>query len=219
VRKRLLAALATAAAVAGVAPGVAEAHGLVQRQQLPIPQWLFAWAAAAVLVISFFALVVLWPQPRLEQHLFLRQRYAFFCGRHHPLFGRTGLAEGDLQSENFVSFTSDQIGGMLSPLTIFRDQQGFSGRIVASSSSLEEVRRLVIAGFGLGCLPVHVVAEDVKNGLLWRLPPDEGIADVDIHLLWHREQKMSRAERVFIESLLGRLASAADDAGSPGSSY
>ncbi|MGH8408350.1 MAG: substrate-binding domain-containing protein, partial [Pseudomonas sp.] len=118
----------------------------------------------------------------------------------------TGLAEGDLQSENFVSFTSDQIGGMLSPLTIFRDQQGFSGRIVASSSSLEEVRRLVIAGFGLGCLPIHVVAEDVKHGLLWRLPPDEGITDVDIHLLWNREQKMSRAETVFIESLSARLA-------------
>lgn len=75
------------------------------------------------------------PQPRLEQHLFLHQRYGFFCGKHHPLFGRSGLAEGDLQSENFVSFTSDQIGGMLSPLTIFRDQQGFSGRIVASSSA------------------------------------------------------------------------------------
>ncbi|WP_028064818.1 hypothetical protein [Solirubrobacter soli] len=59
--------LAAAAAVALLVPGVAEAHGLVQRQQLPIPQWLFAWAAAAVLVISFFALAVLWPQPRLEQ--------------------------------------------------------------------------------------------------------------------------------------------------------
>src|SRR5262249_8203241 len=44
-----------------------DAHGLVQRQQLPIPQWLFAWAAAAVLVISFFALAVLWREPRLEQ--------------------------------------------------------------------------------------------------------------------------------------------------------
>ena len=43
-------------------------------------------------------------------------------------------------------------------------------------------------------------------GLLWRLPPDEGIADVDIHLLWNREQKMSRAETVFIERLSGRLA-------------
>jgi hypothetical protein len=49
------------------APAVAEAHGLVQRPPLPIPQWLFAWAAAAVLVISFFALAVLWPTPRLEQ--------------------------------------------------------------------------------------------------------------------------------------------------------
>jgi len=39
------------------------------------------------------------PQPRLEQHLFLHQRYGFFCGKHHPLFGRSGLAEGDLQSE------------------------------------------------------------------------------------------------------------------------
>jgi hypothetical protein len=48
-------------------PAVAEAHGLAQRPPLPIPQWLFAWAAAAVLVISFFALAVLWPTPRLEQ--------------------------------------------------------------------------------------------------------------------------------------------------------
>jgi DNA-binding transcriptional LysR family regulator len=148
------------------------------------------------------------PQPRLEQRLFLRQRYGFYCGRHHALFGRDRLNESDLQSENFVSFTSDQIGGMLSPLTIFRDQQGFSGRIVASSPSLEEVRRLVIAGYGLGCLPEHVVAEDERNGLLWRLPPHEGIADVDIHLLWNREQKMSRAESVFIESLGQRLQEA-----------
>ncbi|WP_409302702.1 LysR family transcriptional regulator [Pseudomonas sp. KCJK8993] len=141
------------------------------------------------------------PQPRLEQRLFLRQRYAFFCGKHHPLFGRADVAEGDLQRENFVSFTSDQIGGMLSPLTIFRDQQGFSGRIVASSPSLEEVRRLVIAGFGIGCLPEHVVAADVDSGLLWRLPPHEGIADVDIHLLWNREQRLSRAEALFLERL------------------
>ncbi|AXI62577.1 LysR family transcriptional regulator [Pseudomonas kribbensis] len=146
------------------------------------------------------------PQPRLEQRLFLRQRYAFFCGKHHALFGRQDIGEGDLQRENFVSFTSDQIGGMLSPLTIFRDQQGFSGRIVASSPSLEEVRRLVIAGFGIGCLPEHVVAADVEAGLLWRLPPHEGIADVDIHLLWNRDQRMSRAETLFIERLQACLA-------------
>ncbi|HWH43533.1 MAG TPA: hypothetical protein VNT32_02265 [Thermoleophilaceae bacterium] len=41
-------------------------HGLVQRADLPIPEWLFGWAAAVVLVVSFVALAVLWPQPRLE---------------------------------------------------------------------------------------------------------------------------------------------------------
>jgi hypothetical protein len=77
--------LAAAVAVALLTPGVAEAHGLVQRQQLPIPQWLFAWAAAAVLVISFFALAVLWPQPRLERDDW------------RPLLGGRGFAALPLQ--------------------------------------------------------------------------------------------------------------------------
>ena len=48
------------------APEPALAHGLVGRQDLPIPKWLFGWGAAAVLVASFVGLAVLWPKPRLE---------------------------------------------------------------------------------------------------------------------------------------------------------
>jgi hypothetical protein len=48
-------------------PAPASAHGLVQRADLPIPEWLFGWAAAAVLVVSFAALALLWPRPRLER--------------------------------------------------------------------------------------------------------------------------------------------------------
>jgi hypothetical protein len=60
------AATALAAAAVAVLPDAALAHGLVGRQDLPIPRWLFAWGAAVVLVISFVALAVLWPRPRLE---------------------------------------------------------------------------------------------------------------------------------------------------------
>ena len=42
------------------------AHGLVGRTDLPIPEWLFGWAAAIVLIVSFVALAVLWPEPTLE---------------------------------------------------------------------------------------------------------------------------------------------------------
>jgi hypothetical protein len=66
VRRRTLVSLLIAATVPAVLPASASAHGLVQRSNLPIPEWLFGWAAAIVLVISFVALAALWPKPRME---------------------------------------------------------------------------------------------------------------------------------------------------------
>ena len=60
-------ALAVSGAALLGAPASAQAHGLVQRTNLPIPEWLFGWAAAIVLVVSFAALAVLWPTPRLQE--------------------------------------------------------------------------------------------------------------------------------------------------------
>jgi len=65
--RRFAGIFAAALAAPVLLPAAASAHGLTQRPVTPIPQWLFAWAAAAVLVISFFALAVLWREPRLEQ--------------------------------------------------------------------------------------------------------------------------------------------------------
>jgi len=42
------------------------AHALASRQDLPIPAWLFAWAASIVLIASFFALSAAWREPRFE---------------------------------------------------------------------------------------------------------------------------------------------------------
>jgi hypothetical protein len=65
-RRRAWLALLVAGAL-GAFPAAAEAHGLAQRSNLPIPDWLFGWAATIVLVASFAALAALWPTPRLEQ--------------------------------------------------------------------------------------------------------------------------------------------------------
>jgi hypothetical protein len=42
------------------------AHALVARKDLPIPAWLFAWAASIVLIVSFFALSAAWREARFE---------------------------------------------------------------------------------------------------------------------------------------------------------
>lgn len=66
------------------------AHGLVGRTDLPIPEWLFGWAAAVVLVISFAALAVLWPKPELQEE---RGRRLFRVPRlADPLLGLIGVA-------------------------------------------------------------------------------------------------------------------------------
>ncbi len=63
----VLGVVGASVAALGLLPASAAAHGLAGPRSLPLPEWLFAWAAAIVLVVSFVGLSVLWPRPRLAQ--------------------------------------------------------------------------------------------------------------------------------------------------------
>jgi hypothetical protein len=90
-RRRLLVLLVLlAAGLAVVLPDAALAHGVVGREDLPIPKWLFGWAATAVLVASFVGLAVLWPTPRLER--LAERRLASVPKLLDPLCGAIGVA-------------------------------------------------------------------------------------------------------------------------------
>jgi hypothetical protein len=79
-------------ALGAVAPDAVLAHGLVGKQDLPIPRWLFAWGAAVVLVVSFVALAVLWPQSRLERAGDDGRRLLRLPALAQPLCGFIGIA-------------------------------------------------------------------------------------------------------------------------------
>jgi hypothetical protein len=71
-------------------PALASAHGIQLVTNLPIPEWLFAWATAIVLVVSFVALATLWPTPRLDPpHERAWLRYPHWLD---PLCGAIGVA-------------------------------------------------------------------------------------------------------------------------------
>lgn len=69
-RARVVVSVAAVAALVGALAPTAQAHGLTVRADIPIPIWLFAYAAAVVLVISFVGLAVLWRTPVLEADRF-----------------------------------------------------------------------------------------------------------------------------------------------------
>jgi hypothetical protein len=50
-----------------VTPRLPLAHGIGGIRDLPVPAWLFFYAASIVLVVSFIALAVLWRRPLLER--------------------------------------------------------------------------------------------------------------------------------------------------------
>ena len=95
------------------------------------------------------------PHPRLQYEHFFREHFGFFCGPRHRLFGRRGLALSALRGEAFVSFKTDQLSDALRPVALLRESTGLGGRIVGTSSHLEEVRRMIVSGLGIGPLPIH----------------------------------------------------------------
>ena len=137
-------------------------------------------------------------------HLYT-EHFGFFCGPTHPLFGRKGLNLRDLREERSVSFNTDQLHDVLRPIAMLRARASFTGEPVGVSNNLEEVRRMVIAGLGIGPLPIHVVTRDLADGLLWRLPPYEDPPAVDVSVVRHPANRLSRAEQAFWSLLSERI--------------
>ncbi len=143
---------------------------------------------------------------KLEYDIFYREFFGFYCGPTHPLFGRQHLRPGDLRDCTAVSFGTDSMQDALRPVALYRQKHHLDHNIIGHSTHLEEVRRMITCGLGIGPLPTHVVARDVRDGVLWRLPPYQNPPKVDVHLVTNPSKRFNRAEAKFIDTLKNELA-------------
>ena len=143
--------------------------------------------------------------PELEYSHLYTEHFGFYCGPGHRLFGRRGLRLEDLRDEQCVSFHTDQLNDVLRPIAMLRAQAEFDENLAGVSTHLEEIRRMVMAGIGIGALPIHVAERDVRDGLLFRLPPYADPPAIDIWLLRHPDASVNRAEAEFTRLLLQRI--------------
>ena len=143
---------------------------------------------------------------KLEYERIYREHFGFFCGPPHPLYGRRNLDISDLRGCAGVSFETDSMDDALRPVAIFRRDNDLDHNIVGRSTHLEEVRRLISCGLGIGPLPIHVVRQDLENGTLWRLPPYENPPAVDIYVVTNPASRLSRAEGKFLAALKAQIA-------------
>ncbi len=115
----------------------AHAGELIGRSDLPIPEWLFGWAAAMVLVISFVALAILWPEPKLEGD------------RWRPLPG------GRVLGSRVVEIVCGAIGIGLLGAVVYTGLEG------TQSPAANFAPTFVFVIFWIGLVPVSVLFGDV----------------------------------------------------------
>lgn len=171
-----------------------------------------ALASVNARTASFAICLVHRRDPKIEYLRLYREFFGLFCGPPHPLFGREGLKQSDLAGHSAVSFETDSLHDALRSVTLLRAQSELNEQIIGTSSHLEEVRRMVIAGLGIGPLPLHVVARDVADGLLWRLPPYDTPPAIDVHLAWNPKATLNRAETAFLDAIKDAIWSTPIDA-------
>jgi hypothetical protein len=115
------------------------AHGLVARADLPIPDWLFGWAAAMVLGVSFVALAVLWPEPKLaDEHW-------------RPLPGLLGR----VPAGRAVEVVCGAIGVFLLGLVVYAGLRG------TQSATANLAPTFIYVVFWVGLVPASVLLGDV----------------------------------------------------------
>ncbi|KAK6021111.1 LysR substrate binding domain protein [Ostertagia ostertagi] len=161
------------------------------------PEIMKAMAASTI----HFAITPLYQAPEQFEcfHLF-REHCAFYCGPSHRLFGRRDVTAAELRNEASVSYYRPaSISYTLQTIADAHAEMQLAEPAVAVSNHMEEVRRMIVAGIGIGVIPIHIAVRDEKDGLLWRLPPYKPMMPVDIFMITNPRVQPSRVEQSLID--------------------
>jgi len=120
-----------------------------------------------------------------------------YCGRTHPLHGRTFSSPDELADQGVILTGGDEPD----VISRYRLEHGL-GRVIAGQSEyLDEAKRLTILGVGLCFLPEPFAAKEVESGDLWPLLRDSESFTSDIYVISLPLEQIQLPTRMF-ESVL-----------------
>ncbi len=140
------------------------------------------------------------PVLNIESVRLFREEFKLFCGAEHPLYGRESISERELRQEPFISFTCATEGMGLEPMAVLQASANIGNRVTGMSSNLQEVKRMIIAGLGIGILPPDPVQADIEKGVLWPIRVTDRPIGADVYLVHAPKQNLTAAEMAFVRT-------------------
>ncbi|PZQ63100.1 MAG: LysR family transcriptional regulator [Sphingomonas taxi] len=129
------------------------------------------------------------------------ERQQLYCGRSHPLFGYRVGRLNELKDEGFVLTGDDEI----ETITQLRRRYRLGTRVNGVAEDVNEARRLIVNGIGIGFLPTLAAAEAVAAGKLWPILLTEFEPSYDIFLLAREQPARDTATQLFIDEVYRRI--------------
>lgn len=141
------------------------------------------------------------PVLNLDSIRLFREEFQLFCGAEHPLFGRESISERELRQEPFISFTCASEGMGLEPMAVLQASANIGNRVTGMSSNLQEVKRMIVAGIGIGLLPTYPVQADIDQGVLWPIRVTDRPIGADVYLVHSPKQNLTGSEQAFVRTV------------------
>ncbi|MGC4251444.1 MAG: LysR family transcriptional regulator [Sphingobium sp.] len=131
----------------------------------------------------------------------LMERQQLYCSRHNPYFGYRVSRLHELKDERFVLTGDDEI----ELITHLRRRYRLGTRVSGLAEDINEARRLIVQGVGIGFLPVLAAQNDVAAERLWPILHADSEPSYDIFLLARAEPARDTATQLFWDEVLRRI--------------
>ncbi|CCA90197.1 MULTISPECIES: LysR family transcriptional regulator [unclassified Novosphingobium] len=131
----------------------------------------------------------------------LVERQQLYCSRHSPYFGYRVSRLGELKDEGFVLTGEDEI----EQITHLRRRYRLGTNVRGLAEDINEARRLILHGIGIGFLPILAAEGEVAAGRLWPMLHADFEPSYDIFLLARTEPARDTATQLFWDEVMRRI--------------
>lgn len=128
----------------------------------------------------------------------LVERQQLYCSRSSPYFGYRVNRLGELKDQGFVLTGEDEIEA----ITQLRRRYRLGTVVSGLAEDINEARRLISMGVGIGFLPTAAAASDVESGRLWPMLYADFEPAYDIFLLARAEPARDTATQLFWDEVI-----------------
>lgn len=131
----------------------------------------------------------------------LVERQQLYCSRSNPYFGYRVSRLHELRDEGFVLTGDDEI----ELITHLRRRYRLGTKVSGLAEDINEARRLIVQGAGIGFLPILAAENEVAKGRLWPLLHKDSEPSYDLFLLARSEPARDTATQLFWDEVIRRI--------------